>query len=67
MNGESEAQGNLRDLLNVIFKHKAKIVIIFLTVVVTVTIGSFLMPPVYEASSKILKRAKPHRKSLKRY
>ena len=54
MNGESEAQGNLRDLLNVIFKHKAKIVIIFLTVVVTVTIGSFLMPPVYEASSKIL-------------
>lgn len=54
MNGEQESQGTLRDLLNVVFKHKAKIVIIFLTVVVTVTIGSFLMPPVYEASSKIL-------------
>ncbi len=54
MNSENEVQGTLRDLLNIVFKHKAKIVIIFLTVVVTVTIGSFLMPPVYEASSKIL-------------
>ena len=54
MNSENETQGNLRDLLNVIFKHKVKMSIIFLTVVVTVTLGSFLMSPVYEASSKIM-------------
>lgn len=54
MNDERESQGTLRDLLNVVFKHQATIILIFLTVVVTVTIGSFLMPPVYEASSKIL-------------
>ncbi len=54
MNYENETLGTLRDLLNIIFKHKAKMIIIFLTVVVTVTVGSFLMSPVYEASSKIL-------------
>ena len=54
MNSENEAQATSRDLLNVIFKHKVKIITIFITVVVTVTVGSFLMAPVYEASSKIL-------------
>jgi uncharacterized protein involved in exopolysaccharide biosynthesis len=54
MNIENEVQGNSRDLLNIIFKHKLKMITIFLTVVLTVTIGSFLMSPVYEASSKIL-------------
>ena len=54
MNSENEAQGNLRDLLNVIFKHKGKMIIIFLTMVVTVTLGSLLASPVYEASSKIM-------------
>ena len=54
MNNEPDTQGTLRDLLHILFKHQAKIITIFLTVVVTVTIGSFLMSPVYEASSKIL-------------
>jgi uncharacterized protein involved in exopolysaccharide biosynthesis len=54
MNTENETLGTLRDVLNIIFKYKAKMITIFLTVVVTVTIGSFLMAPVYEASSKIL-------------
>lgn len=54
MNNENEAQGTLRDLLYVIFKHKTKMIIIFLTVVLTVTIGTFLMSPVYEASSRLL-------------
>ena len=54
MNGETDTQGTLRDLLHILFKHQAKIITIFLTVVITVTIGSFLMSPVYEASSKIL-------------
>lgn len=54
MNGEQDTQGTLRDFLNVIFKYKTKIAAIFLAVVGTVTIGSFVMPPTYEASSKIL-------------
>jgi uncharacterized protein involved in exopolysaccharide biosynthesis len=51
---ENEALGNLRDVLNVLFKHKAKMITIFLTIVITVTAGTFLMSPVYEASSKVL-------------
>ena len=54
MNNENESLGTLRDLLNIVFKHKSKMLIVFLTVVVTVTVGSLLMSPVYEASSKIL-------------
>ena len=49
-----EPQGTLRDILYIIFKHKVKMLILFFTVVLTVTIGSFLMSPTYEASSKIL-------------
>ncbi|MCX5886952.1 MAG: GumC family protein [Proteobacteria bacterium] len=53
-NTETESRGNLRDFLNIIFKHKSKIIIIFLTVVLTVTIGTFLISPTYEAFSQIL-------------
>ena len=50
-----ETQRNaLRDFLYVIFKHKAKILTIFLSIVLTVTVGSFVMDPIYEATSKIL-------------
>ena len=53
-NQSEENQGTLRDFLYVIFKHKAKILTIFLAIVLTVTIGSFVMDPTYEATSKIL-------------
>ena len=46
--------GSLRDFLTVLFKHKYKILIIFFAVVATVTIGSFLLPPTYEAKSSLL-------------
>ena len=49
-----ELQGTLRDLLYIIFKHKRKMLILFLSIVLTVTIGSLLMSPTYEASSKVL-------------
>ena len=51
---ENETLGSLRDLLNILFKHKAKMLTIFATIVITVTVGTFLMAPVYEASSKVL-------------
>lgn len=47
---------SLRDFLTVIFKHKAKIVTIFLATVITVTTVSFLLPPSYEAKSSLLVR-----------
>lgn len=46
--------GTLRDLLAILFKHKAKILIVFFSVVVVVTVGSFLMSPTYEAKSSVL-------------
>ena len=49
-----ETQGTLRDFLYIIFKHKAKILTVFLAIVVTVTVGSFVMAPTYEATAKIL-------------
>ena len=46
--------GSLRDFLTVLFKHKYTILIIFVAVVTTVTLGSFLLPPTYEAKSSLL-------------
>jgi uncharacterized protein involved in exopolysaccharide biosynthesis len=46
--------GNLRDFLTVLFKHKETILIVFFAVIVTVTVGSFLLPPTYEAKSSLL-------------
>ena len=44
----------MRDYLTVLFKHKTKIVTIFLATVITVTIWSFLLPPTYEAKSSLM-------------
>lgn len=49
-----EETTTLRDFLTVLFKHKTKIVVVFLATVITVTIGTFLMSPVYEAKSTLL-------------
>jgi len=51
---QNQDKANLRDFLTVIFKHKAKIVTIFFATVITVTVGSFLTPPTYEAKSSLL-------------
>lgn len=50
----SESQTSLRDFLNVIFKHKAKILTFFLVTVIVVAIGSFIIKPTYEATSQVL-------------
>ncbi len=44
----------LRYLLQVVFKHKTMMSILFLSIVLTVLIGNLLMKPVYQASAKIL-------------
>jgi uncharacterized protein involved in exopolysaccharide biosynthesis len=51
---QQQDTGSIRDFLTVLFKHRTKILAIFFATVATVTIGSFLMSPVYEAKSSIL-------------
>jgi uncharacterized protein involved in exopolysaccharide biosynthesis len=51
---EQNQASSLRDFLVVLFKHQYTILIIFFTVVATVTIVSFLLPPTYEAKSSLL-------------
>src|SRR4030043_766923 len=46
--------GSLRGFFNFLFKQKSKIIIIFLSIVITVTVISFLLPPTYEAKSSFL-------------
>ena len=53
-NIEIENKLNLRDLLSIVFKHKGKILTMFLTVVLTATVLSILKEPKYEATTKIL-------------
>ncbi len=50
-----EAPG-LRDVLAVLFKRKRIILITFTTIVATVTIITFLLPPTYEAEARLLVR-----------
>lgn len=45
---------SLRAFLNIIFKRKYIIISVFVSVVTTVTIGTLMMKPVYQAKSKIL-------------
>ena len=53
MQQERQATG-LREFLTVVFKHKKKIVTIFLAIAATVTVVSLLLTPVYEAKSTLL-------------
>jgi len=49
------AQGSsLREYLTVLFKRKTAILVTFFTVVAAVAVGSFLLPPTYEAQSRLL-------------
>jgi uncharacterized protein involved in exopolysaccharide biosynthesis len=51
---EERENGGIRDFLAILFKHKVKILIIFVAVVLTVTVASFLTAPTYEAKSTLL-------------
>lgn len=51
---EQTQPASLRNLLTVLFKRKRIILTFFITVVVVVTAGSFLMPKIYQSESKLL-------------
>ena len=57
---------SLRNFLLVLFRRKRIILTFFITVVVVVTVGSFLMPHIYQAESKLLleKEADPEKAML---
>ena len=50
-------RASLRDFLSVIFKRKAQILLFFFATVCTVTIGTFMAKPTYEAKAQILVKA----------
>ena len=50
---ESEST-SIRDILHVVFKRKSQFILFFLSVMCTVTIGTFLSKPVYNATSQVL-------------
>lgn len=54
MINQQQDTGSIRDFLTILFKHRTKMLVIFFATVATVTIGSFLISPVYEVKSSIL-------------
>lgn len=45
---------NLRDLATLFFKHRGKILWVFCGTVLTVAIGSFVLPPIYQAEATLM-------------
>ena len=54
MQNQPPSPSSLRDFLYILFKRKVQILLFFFGTVCVVTIGTFLMPPTYEATSQIL-------------
>ena len=55
-NEERIPEGSLRDVCHVLFRHKRMIVIFFLAVVITVTLGTFLVSEIYRSEARIMVR-----------
>jgi uncharacterized protein involved in exopolysaccharide biosynthesis len=53
---EKVPEATLRDLYIILFRHKWKIVLFFLAVVVTVTVGTFLLPEIFQSEARIMVR-----------
>ena len=47
---------SLRDVYYVLFRHKSKVIIFFIAVIVTVTLGTFLASEIYQSDAKLLVR-----------
>ena len=53
---DSYPQRSLRDFHYILFRHKWKVIVFFLAVMVTVTLGTFLAAEIYRAEAKLLVR-----------
>ena len=47
-------QGSLRDLFYILFRHKWKMILFFLTVMATVAVGTFRRPEIFRSEAKLL-------------
>lgn len=55
-NGSASIRHSVRDLLSVLFRHKVKMALFFVSVVVSVAVYSFLVPETYQSEAKLLLR-----------
>ena len=53
---ERYPERSLRDFLYILFRHKWKVILFFLAVMVTVTLGTFLVAEIYRAEAKLMVR-----------
>ncbi|MFH1083559.1 MAG: GumC family protein [Pseudomonadota bacterium] len=55
-NEEKIPEGSLRDVYHVLFRHKSKVILFFIAVIVIVTAGTFLASEIYRSDAKVLVR-----------
>ena len=53
---ERYPERSLRDFLYILFRHKWKVIVFFLAVMITVTLGTFLVAEIYRAEAKLMVR-----------
>lgn len=53
---QSYPEASMRDFYNVLFRHKKKIIVFFFSVMIVVTLGTFLGPEVYKSECELLVR-----------
>jgi len=46
--------GNMRDLLQIVFKYRGRMITVFFLIVAAAILITFLIPPVYEAKSTLM-------------
>jgi uncharacterized protein involved in exopolysaccharide biosynthesis len=56
LNEEKIPERSLRDVYYVLFRHKLKVILFFIAVIVTVTVGTFLASEIYQSDAKLLVR-----------
>ena len=53
---ERSSGNTLRDFYNIVFRHKQKLILFFVSVMIAVSLGTFLMPDIYQSNAKLLVR-----------
>ena len=47
-------ESSLRDIYYVLFRHKKRVIIFFFVVIITVTLGTFMSPEIYQSEAKLM-------------
>ena len=51
---QERKENNLKEILTILFKHKIKIMVVFSSIILAVTVVTFMLTPIYEAKSTML-------------